>query len=137
MKCMSCFSKKNWTVVWCIAKTFRSKVENPLFNKLCLCLVYNQESKMNNYMAKLKNFGYIILKNYALVIDRALKPPSHFKTNDQFHWTMWRIQWFEALSSSDGLSYLFKFGWLVYQTFAFIFYIYWTFQLLISQSRLF
>lgn len=88
-------------------------------------------------MAKLKNFGYIILKNYALVIDRALKPPSHFKTNDQFHWTMWRIQWFEALSSSDGLSYLSKFGWLVYQTFAFIFYIYWTFQLLISQSRLF
>lgn len=88
-------------------------------------------------MAKLKNFGYIILKNYALVIDRALKPPSHFKTNDQFHWTMWRIQWFEALSSSDGLSYLFKFGWLVYQTFAFIFYIYWTFQLLISQSRFF
>lgn len=60
-------------------------------------------------MAKLKNFGYIILKNYALVIDRALKPPSHFKTNDQFYWTMWRIQWFEALSSSDGLSYLF--GW--------------------------
>lgn len=51
-------------------------------------------------MAKLKNFGYIILKNYALVIDRALKPPSHFKTNDQFHWTMWRIQWVEALSSS-------------------------------------
>lgn len=83
-------------------------------------------------MAKLKNFGYIILKNYALVIDRALKPPSHFKTNDQFHWTMWRIQWFEALSSSDGLSYLFKFGWLVYQTFAFIFYVYWTFQLLSS-----
>lgn len=88
-------------------------------------------------MAKLKNFGYIILKNYALVIDRALKPPSHFKTNDQFHWTMWRIQWFEALSSSDGLSYLIKFGWLVYKTFAFIFHIYWTFQLLISQSRLF
>lgn len=33
-------------------------------------------------MVKLKNFGYIILKNYVLVIDRVLKLLSYFKIND-------------------------------------------------------
>lgn len=33
-------------------------------------------------MVKLKNFGYIILKNYVLAIDRVLKLLSYFKIND-------------------------------------------------------